>query len=133
MQDDGLVSFIDGKRYKSLKRHLAANGLDARAYRERFGLGADYPMVAPSYAAERAAIAKRIGLGRPGAMAGPLTRAAEAPARSVKRKAAYVQNSGRRESVVDRDRLDEYAKYEGEIRVKLPKGSRFSLPIERCG
>jgi predicted transcriptional regulator len=87
IQDDGLVSFIDGKRYKSLKRHLAAKGLDARAYRERFGLGADYPMVAPSYAAERAAIARRIGLGQPGAMGGTLAKVAEAPARAPNRKA----------------------------------------------
>ena len=67
--DDGIVSFLDGKRYKTLKRHLTGHGLDPRSYRERYGLPADYPMVAPSYAAQRAAIAKQIGLGRPGALA----------------------------------------------------------------
>ena len=67
--DDGLVSFLDGKRYKTLKRHLTKHGLDPRSYRERFGLPADYPMVAPSYAAQRSALAKQIGLGRPGALA----------------------------------------------------------------
>ncbi|MGU3661137.1 MucR family transcriptional regulator [Methylobacterium fujisawaense] len=66
---DHLVSFVDGKRYKTLKRHLTANGLDPRSYRERFGLPADYPMVAPSYAQRRSDLAKSIGLGQPGAMA----------------------------------------------------------------
>ncbi|KOX59220.1 MucR family transcriptional regulator [Streptomyces purpurogeneiscleroticus] len=64
---DGIVSFIDGKTYKTLKRHLRANGLDPRGYRERYGLPADYPIVAPSYAAQRSALAKQIGLGVPGA------------------------------------------------------------------
>lgn len=67
--DDGIVSFIDGKTYKTLKRHLSTHGLDPRSYRERYGLPADYPMVAPSYAAQRSALAKQIGLGRPGALA----------------------------------------------------------------
>ncbi|WP_342165684.1 MucR family transcriptional regulator [Methylobacterium sp. SD21] len=66
---DGLVSFIDGKVYKTLKRHLSSHGLDPETYRERFGLPSDYPMVAPSYAARRSALAKEIGLGRPGALA----------------------------------------------------------------
>ncbi|MCJ2102699.1 MucR family transcriptional regulator [Methylobacterium sp. E-046] len=69
IRPDGLVSFLDGKTYKTLKRHLTAHGLEPRAYRERFGLPADYPIVAPSYAAQRSALAKAIGLGRPGAMA----------------------------------------------------------------
>lgn len=75
---DGLVSFIDGKVYKTLKRHLSSHGLDPESYRERFGLPSDYPMVAPSYAARRSALAKEIGLGRPGALA----------ARQAKRDAA---------------------------------------------
>ncbi|MGH1571272.1 MucR family transcriptional regulator [Methylobacterium sp. P31] len=67
--DAGITSFIDGRTYKTLKRHLAGHGLDPKRYRERYGLPADYPMVAPSYAAERSALAKAIGLGRPGALA----------------------------------------------------------------
>ena len=67
--DEGIVSFLDGKTYKTLKRHLTTYGLDPRSYRERFGLPADYPMVAPAYAAQRSALAKQIGLGRPGAQA----------------------------------------------------------------
>lgn len=66
---DGIVSFIDGKSYKTLKRHLTSHGLDPRAYRDRYGLPADYPMVAQSYAEQRSALAKAIGLGQPGAMA----------------------------------------------------------------
>ena len=67
VRDDGITSFIDGKTYKTLKRHLTSRGLDPKAYRDRYGLPADYPMVAPSYAAQRSALAKSIGLGVPGA------------------------------------------------------------------
>ncbi len=66
IRDDGLISFIDGKAYKTLKRHLTAHGLDPRAYRERYSLPSDYPMTAPSYAAQRSALAKATGLGSPG-------------------------------------------------------------------
>jgi predicted transcriptional regulator len=66
VRDDGITSFIDGKTYKTLKRHLSANGLDPRSYRERYGLPSDYPMVAPSYAEQRSQLARAIGLGRPG-------------------------------------------------------------------
>ena len=62
---DGIVSFLDGRSYKTLKRHVGAHGLDPRsAYRERFGLPENYPMVAAVYAAQRSALAKTIGLGR---------------------------------------------------------------------
>ncbi|WP_336492921.1 MucR family transcriptional regulator, partial [Methylobacterium nigriterrae] len=66
---DALISFIDGKPYKTLKRHLTGHGLDPYSYRQRFGLPADYPMVAASYATQRSELAKAIGLGRPGAQA----------------------------------------------------------------
>ena len=69
IQPDGLVSFLDGKAYKTLKRHLTKHGLDPHSYRKHYGLPADYPMVATSYAERRSALAKAIGLGRPGAMA----------------------------------------------------------------
>lgn len=60
----GIVSFLDGKTYKTLKRHLTGHGLNPHSYRQRYGLPADYPMVAPDYAAQRSALAKSIGLGR---------------------------------------------------------------------
>ena len=61
---DALISFVDGKPYKTLKRHLTGHGLDADSYRQRFGLLADYPMVAANYAALRSELAKQLGLGR---------------------------------------------------------------------
>jgi predicted transcriptional regulator len=59
-----IISMLDGKPYKSLKRHLSANGLTPDQYRERYGLKADYPMTAPAYSAVRSAAARAIGLGR---------------------------------------------------------------------
>jgi predicted transcriptional regulator len=61
---EGIVSFIDGKTYRTLKRHLGMPGFDPHSYRQRFGLSADDPMVAPEYAARRSELAKSIGLGR---------------------------------------------------------------------
>ena len=66
---DHIVSMIDGKSYKTLRRHLATNGLTPEQYRERYNLKADYPMVAATYSEARRAMAKSIGLGRPGRMA----------------------------------------------------------------
>ena len=65
IQHEHLVSFLDGRPYKSMKRHLRAHGLTPEAYRQRFGLPADYPMVAPAYGARRSEIARRIMLGGP--------------------------------------------------------------------
>jgi predicted transcriptional regulator len=59
-----IVSLIDGKPYKTLRRHLSRHGLTPDQYRERYGLKPDYPMVAPAYAEVRRAMAKKIGLGR---------------------------------------------------------------------
>ncbi|WP_095090626.1 MucR family transcriptional regulator [Mesorhizobium sophorae] len=62
---DYIISLEDGKKYKSLKRHLAtSHGLTPEEYRAKWGLGKDYPMVAPSYSATRSALAKSLGLGR---------------------------------------------------------------------
>ncbi len=61
---DYIVCLEDGKKLKMLKRHLKTSyGLTPDDYRERWGLPADYPMVAPNYAAQRSALAKKIGLG----------------------------------------------------------------------
>lgn len=59
-----IVSMIDGKKYRSLRRHLNAHGLTPEEYRQRYGLKADYPMVAPGYSAARRDVAKKLGLGR---------------------------------------------------------------------
>ena len=66
---DYLISFVDGRRYKSLKRHLSTHGMTPDEYRARFGLPKDYPMVAESYSAQRSALAKTLGLGRKAAAA----------------------------------------------------------------
>lgn len=60
---DGIVSFVDGKTYKTLKRHLTSHGFDPQSYRQRYGLSADYPMVAPNYTSLRSALAKSSRLG----------------------------------------------------------------------
>jgi predicted transcriptional regulator/transposase-like protein len=64
VKPDHLVSMIDGRPYKMLKRHLSQNGYTPDSYREAFGLPRDYPMVAATYAEQRRALAKKIGLGR---------------------------------------------------------------------
>lgn len=61
---DHIVSMIDGKKYKTLRRHLSTNGLTPEQYRERYNLKSDYPMVAATYSEARRAMAKKIGLGR---------------------------------------------------------------------
>lgn len=62
---DYLVSLEDGRKFKSLKRHLATSyGLTPELYRKKWNLPADYPMVAPGYAAHRSELAKSMGLGR---------------------------------------------------------------------
>ncbi len=61
---DHIVCLEDGKKFKSLKRHLRTQyNLSPEEYRERWGLPHDYPMVAPNYAKERSALAKKMGLG----------------------------------------------------------------------
>ncbi len=63
---DHLISFLDGKPYKTLKRHVGNHGLTLAEYRKRFGLGLDYPSVAASYSVARSAMAKLMGLGAGG-------------------------------------------------------------------
>ncbi|MEM8617895.1 MAG: MucR family transcriptional regulator, partial [Pseudomonadota bacterium] len=63
--DDYLICLEDGKKFKSLKRHLRSKyNLTAAEYREKWGLPHDYPMVAPSYARKRSDLAKKMGLGK---------------------------------------------------------------------
>ncbi|MER9197161.1 MucR family transcriptional regulator [Mesorhizobium australicum] len=62
---DYIICLDDGKKFKSLKRHLSTDyGLTPDEYRAKWGLPADYPMVAPNYAAARSALVKTMGLGR---------------------------------------------------------------------
>jgi len=62
---DFLICLEDGKKFKSLKRHLRSRyNMSPEQYREKWGLDPDYPMVAPNYAKTRSALAKKIGLGK---------------------------------------------------------------------
>lgn len=79
--DEGLVSFIDGRTYKSLKRHLSANGITSDEYRDRYGLPSTYPMVSPAYSARRSELAKSIGLGAKGRQSKTERAATTAPAK----------------------------------------------------
>ncbi|GLS43031.1 MucR family transcriptional regulator [Methylobacterium brachythecii] len=90
---DALISFIDGKPYKTLKRHLSTHGLDFETYRARYGLPADYPTVSANYSAARSALAKDLGLGqqrrKPATKAAETTEAvSEAPKKARGRKKA---------------------------------------------
>ncbi|RWM84592.1 MAG: MucR family transcriptional regulator [Mesorhizobium sp.] len=79
---DYIICLEDGKKFKSLKRHIGVHyNLSPDEYRQKWNLPADYPMVAPSYAATRSAMAKAIGLGRKAAVPTP------APAARPKRAA----------------------------------------------
>ncbi|WP_082504640.1 MucR family transcriptional regulator [Methylobacterium sp. Leaf111] len=61
---DALISFEDGKPYKTLRRHLTLRGLSPEAYRAKHGLPADYPMTSASYSAQRSELARSLGLGK---------------------------------------------------------------------
>jgi predicted transcriptional regulator len=65
MTADYLICLEDGKRFKSLKRHLRTQyGMTPEQYRDKWGLPPDYPMVAPNYAVARSQLAKKMGLGQ---------------------------------------------------------------------
>ncbi|TWG65292.1 MULTISPECIES: MucR family transcriptional regulator [unclassified Aminobacter] len=65
IHDDYLICLEDGKKFKSLKRHLMTHyGMTPDQYREKWGLDPNYPMVAPNYARARSDLAKKMGLGR---------------------------------------------------------------------
>lgn len=89
---DHLLSLIDGKPYKTLKRHLASHGLTPAEYRERYNLSKDYPIVAPAYSEMRREVSVRLGLGRRPETASPVTEPAvenaSASAPAPKAKAA---------------------------------------------
>jgi predicted transcriptional regulator len=83
---DALISFIDGKPYKVLKRHLTTQGLTPQMYQERYGLPSDYPLTAPNYSAARSAWARKVGLGQKVAPA-PAKRAVKAAPKAKGKKA----------------------------------------------
>ena len=82
---DFIICLEDGKKFKSLKRHIGVHfNLSPDQYRQKWNLPADYPMVAPNYAASRSALAKSIGLGRKVATSTPAAAAkTKQPARAA--------------------------------------------------
>ena len=87
-----IICLEDGKKFKSLKRHLRAHyDMSPEEYREKWGLPHDYPMVAPAYAAARSDLAKNMGLGRRGTAA-EIAVEAELPAPSAPKAG---KNSGK--------------------------------------
>ncbi|WP_165191189.1 MucR family transcriptional regulator [Caulobacter soli] len=78
---DALISFEDGKPYKTLKRHLTTHGMTVAEYKAKWGLPNDYPTTAPAYSEARSAMAKALGLGQGG-------RKAKAPAKATRAKKA---------------------------------------------
>lgn len=85
---DHIVSMIDGKPYKTLRRHLSTHGLSPAEYRERYNLKPDYPMVAPNYSEHRRAMAHKIGLGSKGRKQPSRGASASAPAPAAQAAAA---------------------------------------------
>jgi predicted transcriptional regulator len=92
LTQDYIICLEDGKKFKSLKRHLQAHyGLSPDEYRQKWGLPRDYPMVAPAYAAARSSLAKTMGLGR---RAGETV--AASPAKERGRRAKPAAKAGRK-------------------------------------
>jgi predicted transcriptional regulator len=105
---DHIISMIDGKPYKTLRRHLSTHGLTPDQYRERYNLKADYPMVAPNYSEARRSMAQKIGLGRKGAAPAGGSPAdappAEASGRTRRNSASRDAGSGAEKSTPRRQR-----------------------------
>lgn len=85
---DHVISMIDGKPYKTLRRHLSTHGLTPEEYRQRYNLKPDYPMVSETYSAKRREMAKKIGLGQKGRVARSAAKASPAKTRGSKAKTA---------------------------------------------
>lgn len=96
VQPDHIICLEDGKKFKSLKRHLKSQyNMTPQEYREKWGLPHDYPMVAPNYAQTRSELAKRLGLGQ---RKGPVEVAPQpkAAAKSGKKAPVAKKAGGRR-------------------------------------
>ena len=88
---DHIISLIDGKPYKTLRRHLSGHGLTPEQYRERYNLKPDYPMVAPTYSEARRSMAKTIGLGQKGRAARAAPSSEATPAKPAARRGRKPQ------------------------------------------
>jgi predicted transcriptional regulator len=90
---DHIISMIDGKPYKTLRRHLSGHGLTPEQYRERYNLKSDYPMVAPTYSEARRSMAQKIGLGQKGRAARATSGEQAKPAKTPGRRGRKPQAS----------------------------------------
>jgi predicted transcriptional regulator len=88
---DHLISMIDGKPYKTLRRHLSTHGLTAEEYRQRYNLKPDYPMVSENYSKQRREMAKKIGLGQKGRGTGAASTKSETPKNAGRSRAKKAQ------------------------------------------
>ena len=94
---DYIICLEDGKKFKSLKRHLATHyNLSPDEYRQKWNLPSDYPMVAPNYAAARSALAKASGLGRKAATPSPAVAKQATRAAAARATAAAVKSPVKR-------------------------------------
>jgi predicted transcriptional regulator len=97
VQPDHIVCLEDGKKFKSLKRHLMSQyNMTPQDYREKWGLPGDYPMVAPNYALARSELAKKMGLGqrqRPAAIAEPVKTSAKSSKKAPAVKKASLKKA----------------------------------------
>jgi len=98
VQPDYIVCLEDGKRFKSLKRHLrTVYDLTPDQYRAKWGLPADYPMVAPNYAAARSELAKQLGLGQK-RRSEPVVEAQPAPVQAEPKQAKALARGRRKKA-----------------------------------
>lgn len=121
---DHILSLIDGKPYKMLKRHLATNGLTPAEYRARYNLPSDYPMVAPTYADMRREVATKLGLGRKKVEA-PAEPAPAKPRRAAKTEAAPAAAKPRRAAKAETATAAPEAKP-----AKRPRKAKAEAPAE---
>ena len=97
VQPDHIICLEDGKKFKSLKRHLMSQyNMTPQDYREKWGLPGDYPMVAPNYALARSELAKKMGLGqrqRPAAIAEPVKTSVKSSKKAPAAKKASLKKA----------------------------------------
>jgi predicted transcriptional regulator len=123
-----ILSMIDGKPYKTLKRHLASHGLTPNDYRERYGLPKSYPLVAPNYSEARRAVATKLGLGRKpvvSAKKAPETAATPAAPKPAVAKTAPAKPAAAKAPVVKAP-----AAKPAEGKAPAPKAAEGKKPVE---
>ncbi|WP_244479733.1 MucR family transcriptional regulator [Methylobacterium sp. Leaf111] len=116
IQPQGLISFEDGKAYKTLRRHLARLGLTPEAYRAKWGLPVDYPMTASDYSAQRSQLARDLGLGKSrGAMSEAPSSGADEASMDSDEHSADAGHAATQEPVAESDQEDVGDTFEEEI------------------